>query len=173
MAHLPPGCAGASRLHTRGATGQSHALPDSPRGPATSSHFQLERPLRLSHLKFRTSLAVSVTVRQVARISPCRRIAQTVAFSPTCLSFDLLPPGIHSSPLSAALCVAAPPLSLARRVTTPAMAPRWSPGRIAACGLMMLASWTSTASADMAAGDYYVHSLPGAPAGPLLKMHAG
>lgn len=30
-----------------------------------------------------------------------------------------------------------------------------------------------TAWADRTAGDYFVHSLPGAPAGPLLKMHAG
>ena len=27
--------------------------------------------------------------------------------------------------------------------------------------------------AEPTAGDYYVHSLPGAPDGPLLKMHAG
>lgn len=53
------------------------------------------------------------------------------------------------------------------------MAPLWSPGRIAAYGLAMLASWTPTVSAQMAAGDYFVHSLPGAPAGPLVKMHAG
>ncbi|KAI1850216.1 hypothetical protein JX266_004074 [Neoarthrinium moseri] len=54
------------------------------------------------------------------------------------------------------------------------MAPPWSPVRIAASGLAMLASWTSTANAvDMTAADYFVHSLPGAPAGPLVKMHAG
>ncbi|KAK3307942.1 pheromone-processing carboxypeptidase KEX1 [Chaetomium strumarium] len=29
------------------------------------------------------------------------------------------------------------------------------------------------AAADKAAGDYFVHSLPGAPEGPLVKMHAG
>ncbi|VBB76124.1 Putative Carboxypeptidase KEX1 precursor [Podospora comata] len=36
-------------------------------------------------------------------------------------------------------------------------------------------SWTATlAVADVkAAGDYFVHSLPGAPPGPLVKMHAG
>ncbi|KAK4104548.1 alpha/beta-hydrolase [Parathielavia hyrcaniae] len=34
--------------------------------------------------------------------------------------------------------------------------------------------WTATlAVADKAAGDYFVHSLPGAPEGPLVKMHAG
>lgn len=53
------------------------------------------------------------------------------------------------------------------------MAPSWSPVRLAACGLLNLASWTSTAFADKTAADYYVHSLPGAPAGPLVKMHAG
>ncbi|KAK0752265.1 Alpha/Beta hydrolase protein [Schizothecium vesticola] len=35
-------------------------------------------------------------------------------------------------------------------------------------------SWTAPAlAATKAAGDYFVHSLPGAPPGPLLKMHAG
>ena len=29
------------------------------------------------------------------------------------------------------------------------------------------------AAADKSAGDYFVHSLPGAPDGPLVKMHAG
>ncbi|KAH6840711.1 pheromone-processing carboxypeptidase KEX1 [Chaetomium sp. MPI-CAGE-AT-0009] len=34
--------------------------------------------------------------------------------------------------------------------------------------------WTATlAAADKSAGDYFVHSLPGAPEGPLVKMHAG
>ena len=28
-------------------------------------------------------------------------------------------------------------------------------------------------AADKTAADYFVHSLPGAPEGPLLKMHAG
>lgn len=31
----------------------------------------------------------------------------------------------------------------------------------------------NTIAADKTAADYYVHSLPGQPAGPLLKMHAG
>ena len=31
----------------------------------------------------------------------------------------------------------------------------------------------TVSSADKTAADYYVKSLPGAPAGPLLKMHAG
>jgi len=31
----------------------------------------------------------------------------------------------------------------------------------------------SMALADPTAADYFVHSLPGAPDGPLLKMHAG
>ncbi|TPX17616.1 uncharacterized protein E0L32_012096 [Thyridium curvatum] len=35
-------------------------------------------------------------------------------------------------------------------------------------------SWAGMARAqDKTAGDYFVHSLPGAPEGPLLKMHAG
>ncbi|KAL2261405.1 hypothetical protein VTK26DRAFT_4223 [Humicola hyalothermophila] len=35
-------------------------------------------------------------------------------------------------------------------------------------------SWPAiVAAADKAAGDYFVHSLPGAPEGPLVKMHAG
>ena len=35
-------------------------------------------------------------------------------------------------------------------------------------------SWTTTVSAaGESAGDYFVHSLPGAPEGPLVKMHAG
>ncbi|KAJ4302354.1 Cell death protease [Collariella sp. IMI 366227] len=55
------------------------------------------------------------------------------------------------------------------------MAPSWSssswlPAIIAAFAL----PWTTTlAGADKAAGDYFVHSLPGAPDGPLVKMHAG
>jgi hypothetical protein len=53
--------------------------------------------------------------------------------------------------------------------------------------LPLLASWrqplvvlaslvlalSAPASAEKSAADYYVHSLPGAPEGPLLKMHAG
>lgn len=36
-------------------------------------------------------------------------------------------------------------------------------------------AWTAPAlaAANKAAGDYFIHSLPGAPPGPLLKMHAG
>ena len=35
-------------------------------------------------------------------------------------------------------------------------------------------SWASVAdAAGKSAGDYFVHSLPGAPAGQLVKMHAG
>ncbi|EFX03291.1 pheromone processing carboxypeptidase kex1 [Grosmannia clavigera kw1407] len=33
--------------------------------------------------------------------------------------------------------------------------------------------WIGSARADPVAGDYFVHSLPGQPEGPLLKMHAG
>ena len=59
------------------------------------------------------------------------------------------------------------------------MAHGWPPGRwrqlptlIAAAALAL--SWVTPAVADTkAAGDYFVHSLPGAPEGPLLKMHAG
>lgn len=54
-------------------------------------------------------------------------------------------------------------------------------------GLPRLASWrrlpavmagialalSGLASADKSAGDYFVHDLPGAPEGPLIKMHAG
>lgn len=46
-------------------------------------------------------------------------------------------------------------------------------------GVLTMLSWTISlvlgpvlATASSAA-DYYVHSLPGAPEGPLLKMHAG
>lgn len=45
--------------------------------------------------------------------------------------------------------------------------------RQAACGLLMLASWAWTAAAEPAAADFFVHSLPGAPEGSLVKMHAG
>lgn len=37
---------------------------------------------------------------------------------------------------------------------------------------VLLFSTVDSVSAKSAA-DYYVHSLPGAPEGPLLKMHAG
>ena len=40
-------------------------------------------------------------------------------------------------------------------------------------GLCYVLANISSVMADKAAGDYFVHSLPGAPAGPLLKMHAG
>ncbi|ORY62994.1 pheromone-processing carboxypeptidase KEX1 [Pseudomassariella vexata] len=52
------------------------------------------------------------------------------------------------------------------------MAPPWSPGRLAASGLLMLTPWMSTVTAEPTAADYFVHSLPGAPE-PLVKMHAG
>lgn len=39
-------------------------------------------------------------------------------------------------------------------------------------GFLSLAMLPAMAMAKSAA-DYYVHSLPGAPEGPLLKMHAG
>ena len=40
-------------------------------------------------------------------------------------------------------------------------------------GLLPLLLWAYMISAEKKASDYYVHSLPGAPDGPLLKMHAG
>ncbi|KAI0601492.1 Alpha/Beta hydrolase protein [Biscogniauxia sp. FL1348] len=49
----------------------------------------------------------------------------------------------------------------------------WSPARVAAGVLCALATWSPLARADLSAGDYYVHSLPGAPEGDLVKMHAG
>lgn len=36
-----------------------------------------------------------------------------------------------------------------------------------------MAMLPSLGTADKTAADYFVHSLPGAPKGPLLKMHAG
>jgi hypothetical protein len=39
--------------------------------------------------------------------------------------------------------------------------------------LLSLGLFPSIALANMAAGDYFVHSLPGAPEDPRLKMHAG
>ncbi|KAI0015987.1 Alpha/Beta hydrolase protein [Xylariomycetidae sp. FL0641] len=47
----------------------------------------------------------------------------------------------------------------------------WSPARVAAGALFAL-NWLAPAVAQ-SAGDYYVHELPGAPEGPLVKMHAG
>lgn len=51
----------------------------------------------------------------------------------------------------------------------------WAPLRVAAsvCALLSLTSLPSAAAAEKTAADYFVHSLPGAPDGPLLKMHAG
>lgn len=46
-------------------------------------------------------------------------------------------------------------------------------GASALWGLLTLSLFPSLGRADMAAGDYFVHSLPGAPADPQLKMHAG
>lgn len=40
-------------------------------------------------------------------------------------------------------------------------------------GLLSISMLPSLAMADKTAADYFVHSLPGAPDGPLLKMHAG
>ncbi|KAF2086090.1 pheromone-processing carboxypeptidase KEX1 [Saccharata proteae CBS 121410] len=45
---------------------------------------------------------------------------------------------------------------------------------VLALGLLCAAAWLPGAAAeDKTAADYFVHSLPGAPAGPMLKMHAG
>ncbi|KAI1487881.1 Alpha/Beta hydrolase protein [Biscogniauxia mediterranea] len=49
----------------------------------------------------------------------------------------------------------------------------WNPARVAAGVLCALATWSPLVLADLSAGDYYVHSLPGAPEGDLVKMHAG
>ncbi|KAI0005234.1 Alpha/Beta hydrolase protein [Xylariaceae sp. FL0662B] len=49
----------------------------------------------------------------------------------------------------------------------------WSPARVIAAALLSLSVWISTAGADLSAGDYFIHSLPGAPEGDLVKMHAG
>jgi carboxypeptidase D len=40
-------------------------------------------------------------------------------------------------------------------------------------GLLAMSFLLSTSLADKTAADYFVHSLPGAPDGPLTKMHAG
>ncbi|KAK5663022.1 hypothetical protein OQA88_6437 [Cercophora sp. LCS_1] len=47
---------------------------------------------------------------------------------------------------------------------------RWTQLHTAVAALAL--SWTTPVLAALA-GDYFVHSLPGAPPGPLLKMHAG
>lgn len=45
--------------------------------------------------------------------------------------------------------------------------------RLAVAALAAL-SWVIPAvSADKSAADYFVHALPGAPATPFIKMHAG
>jgi hypothetical protein len=46
-------------------------------------------------------------------------------------------------------------------------------GATTLCGLLSLTAFLPIALADKTAADYFVHSLPGAPDGPLLKMHAG
>ncbi|KAK8069495.1 pheromone-processing carboxypeptidase KEX1 [Apiospora phragmitis] len=48
-----------------------------------------------------------------------------------------------------------------------------SPIRLAAFGLLALASRTLAVGAEKTAADYFVHSLPGAPKDTLVKMHAG
>lgn len=60
-------------------------------------------------------------------------------------------------------------------IATPMMAPPWgSPRALFAHGLAMLASWPLAANAAASvAGDYFVRSLPGAPKGDTVKMHAG
>jgi carboxypeptidase D len=44
---------------------------------------------------------------------------------------------------------------------------------LAVCSLLLLSALIPVALAGKTAADYFVHSLPGAPEGPLLKMHAG
>lgn len=44
---------------------------------------------------------------------------------------------------------------------------------VALCSLLSVTAFLPAALADKTAADYFVHSLPGAPDGPLLKMHAG
>lgn len=41
------------------------------------------------------------------------------------------------------------------------------------CGILLLSSAELGATAEKTAADYFVRSLPGAPDGPLLRMHAG
>ncbi|KAI1465912.1 alpha/beta-hydrolase [Daldinia caldariorum] len=55
----------------------------------------------------------------------------------------------------------------------PPPATLWSSVRVAAGALLGLACWTSITGAEKTAGDYFVHSLPGAPKGDMVKMHAG
>lgn len=44
-----------------------------------------------------------------------------------------------------------------------------------AAGLVAAAtlSWVAVVGAEKTAADYFVHSLPGAPETPFIKMHAG
>ncbi|KAK0727054.1 Alpha/Beta hydrolase protein [Lasiosphaeria miniovina] len=50
--------------------------------------------------------------------------------------------------------------------------PSWR--RLPAIAAALALTWPAApAVADKTAGDYFVHSLPGAPPGPLVKMHAG
>lgn len=45
--------------------------------------------------------------------------------------------------------------------------------RLRAIITAVVLSWLATLAIADGAGDYFVHSLPGAPEGPLVKMHAG
>lgn len=58
--------------------------------------------------------------------------------------------------------------------TMSSLTPFRSSLRVVAGALLGLTFWLSLASAaDKTAADYYVHSLPGAPDGDSIKMHAG
>jgi predicted benzoate:H+ symporter BenE len=51
---------------------------------------------------------------------------------------------------------------------------RWLAGLALLASLMLSAPVAGKSANAKAAADYFVHSLPGAPAGvPLVKMHAG
>ncbi|KAK0626294.1 pheromone-processing carboxypeptidase KEX1 [Immersiella caudata] len=52
------------------------------------------------------------------------------------------------------------------------MSRRWKQLPVVAVAALAI-SWTAPLVAAKSAADYFVHSLPGAPEGPLLKMHAG
>lgn len=45
--------------------------------------------------------------------------------------------------------------------------------RMSLWALLSVALLPARGLADSSQADYFVHSLPGAPDGPLLKMHAG